>query len=359
LNVQQRMLKVRRDLSNKGINAFLVSQPDNLYYLSGCEGLEGYLLITESQQILATDFRYIEQAQRQSPEYAIFRIEGKMANWLPNLLQLPDVKHLGFESSYVNYAMYQQLSEILKNAHMPIELVPVNNQIESLRMIKESEEIECIVEASKISDAAISHAENIMHSGMTEKELAWQIERFMRENGSQPVPFELIVAAGPNSALPHAKPSDYQIESGQPVVIDIGAKYHGYGSDITRTLHIGKPGDTFKKVYNVVLEAQETAISGLKAGITGVEADTLARDVIRKAGFGELFGHSLGHGIGLVTHEEPRVGPGSPDRLEEGMVFSVEPGIYISGWGGVRIEDDVVLESGKIRVITSAAKYLL
>jgi Xaa-Pro aminopeptidase len=170
------------------------------------------------------------------------------------------------------------------------------------------------------------------------------------------VPFELIVAAGPNSALPHAKPTGYRIESNQPVVIDIGSKVEYYGSDLTRTVYLGKPDETFKKVYSTVLEAQQTAIAGIKSGMTGAQADALARQVITRANYGEAFGHSLGHGIGLVTHEKPTLGPNSSDILCDGMVFTIEPGIYISGWGGVRIEDDVTLENGKLRVISSGLK---
>ena len=170
------------------------------------------------------------------------------------------------------------------------------------------------------------------------------------------VPFELIVAAGPNSALPHAKPSEYVIKNNEPIVIDIGSKVEFYGSDLTRTVYLGKPDETFKKVYSTVLEAQQTAIANIKPGMTGTEADTLARQVIEKAGYGDTFGHSLGHGIGLITHEKPTVGPNSTDILTEGMVFTIEPGIYISGWGGVRIEDDVAIQNGKLRVISSGRK---
>jgi Xaa-Pro aminopeptidase len=357
MNIQNRLLGLRRQLAEKSVDALLVSQPENLFYLSGCEGLEGYLLITPDESIIATDFRYIEQAQRQSPQYQIFRLEGKMAKWLPELFKEKNIRKLGFESQHLNYLLYQQVTETFQIANLSINLVPLNALVESIRQIKEPEEIERIIEAAKISDAAILHAEKILHTGMTELELAWQIERFMRENGSQTVPFELIVAAGSNSALPHARPSNYRIEAGEPIVIDIGARFRWYGSDITRTLHIGQPTETFKKIYNTVLEAQRTAIANLKGGMTGGEADALARAVIARAGYGEAFGHSLGHGIGLVTHENPRVGPASTDVLSEGTVFTVEPGIYVSGWGGVRIEDDVVIENGKIRVINSAPKY--
>jgi Xaa-Pro aminopeptidase len=351
-----RVNKLRQKFAEKGIEAFWITQPDNLYYLSGCEGLEGYLLISQRKAVLVTDFRYIEQAQRQSPGYEIFRISGKMSSWFPDLVASLNIKRLGFESSHLSFTAHQQLTDILAKAGLSIELAPDENLIESLRIIKEPGEIDYIVRAAKITGAVLEYIANAIHPGMSEKLVAWEIEKFMRENGSQPVPFELIVAAGPNSALPHAKPSDTPIHPGEPIVVDIGSKYNYYGSDMTRTFSINKRDETFKKVYDTVLNAQLSAIAGIKSGMTGQEADNIAREIIVKAGYGDSFGHSLGHGIGLVTHENPRIGPNSNDILTDGMVFTVEPGIYISGWGGVRIEDDVVMEHGKLRVISSADK---
>ncbi|MFC1941270.1 M24 family metallopeptidase, partial [Chloroflexota bacterium] len=179
---------------------------------------------------------------------------------------------------------------------------------------------------------------------------------FMRENGSQTIPFDAIVASGPNSALPHAKPSQRQIESREPVLMDIGARIEGYSSDISRTICLGTPDDTFKKVYDTVLGAQLAAIAIIKEGMSGEEADSMARTVIEEAGYGEAFGHSLGHGVGLAPHEKPRLGPKSTELLTSGMVFTVEPGIYLTGWGGVRIEDLVVMEDSKVRALSRAKK---
>jgi Xaa-Pro aminopeptidase len=178
----------------------------------------------------------------------------------------------------------------------------------------------------------------------------------MREKGSQALPFEIIVASGPRAALPHARPTERVIEDGDPVVIDMGAKYEGYASDLSRTLCVGTPDDTFRKVYNTVLKAQQAAANMISKGTTGKAADYTARQIIRKAGYGEAFGHSLGHGVGLAAHELPRLGPNSEDALTEGMVFTIEPGIYLSGWGGVRIEDTVVMENGKVKPVTRAVK---
>jgi Xaa-Pro aminopeptidase len=356
MGISERLNKLRKKLAEQGIQAFWATQPDNLYYLSGCEGLEGYLLISERKAVMATDFRYIEQAQRQSPDYEIFRISGNMSSWFPDLLTGLNIKSLGFESSHLSFTAYQQLMEITAKAQPDLRLLPVDGLVESLRIIKEAQEIDSIIRAAKITGTVLEYISKAIQPGMSEKRVAWEIERFMRENGSQPVPFELIVASGPNSALPHAKPSEYPIHAGEPIVIDIGSKYNYYGSDMTRTLSVGKQDEAYKKVYDTVLKAQLSSVSGIKAGMTGQEADAIARDIIVKAGYGESFGHSLGHGIGLVTHENPRVGPNSNDILTDGMVFTIEPGIYLSGWGGVRIEDDVVMENGRLRVISSAAK---
>jgi Xaa-Pro aminopeptidase len=216
--------------------------------------------------------------------------------------------------------------------------------------------MELITRAAEISDKAFQHIEEVIRTGMSEKEIGWEIEKFMRENGSQPLPFEIIVASGPNAALPHAKPSSRTIQSGEPVLFDIGARIDGYSSDLSRTICLGAPDDNFKKVYDIVLGAQLTAIAIIKESMTGEQSDNLARTVIKEAGYGEAFGHALGHGVGLVAHEAPRLGPGSTEILTSGMVFTVEPGIYIPGWGGVRIEDLVVMESGKIKVISKARK---
>jgi Xaa-Pro aminopeptidase len=178
----------------------------------------------------------------------------------------------------------------------------------------------------------------------------------MRENGSQPLPFDVIVASGPNSALPHAQPSARAIQEGEPIVIDIGAKVEGYGSDLSRTICLGTPDETFKKVYDTVFGAQLGAIAVIKPGMSGGEADQLARAIIEEAGYGEAFGHGLGHGVGLAPHEMPRLGPNSLEKLADGMVFTIEPGIYLDGWGGVRIEDLVLMEEGKVREISKAKK---
>lgn len=356
LNSAARITRLRQKLDESKIDGLFVSQPENRRYISGFDGSAGYLLITKEVARLATDFRYIEQSKRQAADFEVVQISGKTEKWFPALLENVRVKRLGFECDNVTVAFGKQLADAAHAAGLGLELVPVEGLVESLRTIKDREELQLISRAVAISDAAMSHIASFIEPGMTETQVAWEIEKFMRENGSAPVPFELLVQSGPNSALPHAQPSDRRISEGEPIVIDIGAKVEGYASDLTRTLCVGKPDDRFASVYDTVLGAQLTAIALIREGMTGQEADSFARAVIREAGHGEEFGHSLGHGVGLAVHEGPRLGPGSPDILQRGMVFSIEPGIYIPGWGGVRIEDLATIEDGRVKVLSSAPK---
>lgn len=358
MGITDRIQKLRGLFAEKGIDGMLISQPFNRYYLSGFYGSDGYLLITAKQLIIIVDSRYTEQAKRQSPDFTLFDLVGKMEEWFSNLVSSLDIKRLGFESGDVTYALYRQMTEILQKKQLPLQLIQTDGIAESLRVIKEPEEIELINKAVAISDLAIAHIQQIIKPGMTELQVAWEIEKYMRENGSETVPFELIIAAGTNSALPHARPSEKVIQSGDPVVIDIGAKYKYYTSDITRTLCVGTPDKTFRKVYDTVLGAQLAAIALVKENMTGEAADNTARTVIAESGYGDKFGHSLGHGIGLETHESPRLAKRSVDKLVNGMVFSIEPGIYLPEWGGVRIEDTVVMEKGKVKVLSKAEKIV-
>ncbi|MDP3879880.1 MAG: aminopeptidase P family protein [Dehalococcoidales bacterium] len=356
LKIDNRLVRLRQSLVEKDLDAILVSQPENRYYLSGFDGSAGYLLITARDTVLATDFRYLEQVKIQAPDYQLFQITGNITEWFPRLISELNLKRLGFESGHITFSLYRQLSDILETSKPHIQLVPVNGVVESLRMIKEPAEIELITRAVEITDRAFEYIEETIHPGMTEEEVAWEIEKFQRENGSQGMPFDIIVASGPNAALPHARPSPRRISAGEPVVIDMGARVGGYSSDLSRTICPGTADNTFKKVYGTVLEAQLTAIANIRQGMDGGTADGFARAVIERAGYGEAFGHSLGHGIGLAPHEPPRLGPSSTETLTTGMVFSIEPGIYLAGWGGVRIEDLAVMGKDTVSLISKARK---
>ncbi|MDO8578837.1 MAG: aminopeptidase P family protein [Dehalococcoidales bacterium] len=358
-NILSRLQKLRRNLADNALDGMFVSQEDNRHYLSGFLGTAGSLLITAREAVLATDFRYIEQAGIQAPDYRIVQISATSPDWFAKLTADLNIKRLGFEAGDITFSRHRQLSESILGTNSQLELVPTEGTVEAIRMVKEPEEIEFMSSAAGIADKAVEHARKVIHAGLKEKELAWEIEKFMRESGSQSLPFEVIVASGPNAALPHARPSERRIGNNEPVVIDIGARIHGYCSDLTRTICLEEPngGDPkFKQVYAIVLKAQSAAITGITKGTTGRDADALARKIIEDAGYGKAFGHSLGHGVGLDEHEQPCLGPNSKDVLTDNMVFTVEPGIYLSGWGGIRIEDLVVLENGKIRPLSKVAK---
>ena len=356
--IKDRLAKLRVDLKKKEADGILISQPENRFYLSGFSGSAGYLLITAKDSIIATDFRYVEEVKRQSPDYTLFQIKGKMSDWFPELIDGLNIRQLVFESGATSFARHAQISEIITGKKLRLELTPLENVVESLRAIKEPEEIACICQAAGIGDRAFEYVTDRLKIGMTEKEIAWALEKHMRENGSQRMPFEIIVGAGPNGAFPHAQLSDRPISLGEPIIIDMGAKFGGYSSDLTRTICLGKPDNTFIKIYGIVQKAQESAINGIKEGMSGVQADSLARDIIKAAGYDDMFGHGLGHGVGLVVHDPaPRLSSLSSDVLANGMVFSIEPGIYLPEWGGVRIEDLAMLENGKVKLLSNAKKW--
>jgi Xaa-Pro aminopeptidase len=350
----KRLQRLRTILSEKNIQAILISQPENRYYLSGFSGSSGYLLLTADVQSLATDFRYVEQVKRQSPEFSLFELKGELAKWFPEFIAGMGFRELGFESEDITFDKYSRLYDIV--SPLGIELKPTRSLVETIRSVKEPSELAFIERAVAVSDAAMEHIRISALAGMNELEMAWEIEKYMREHGSQAIPFEVIVASGQNAALPHHHPSERVIREGEPIVIDIGAKYESYASDLTRTICLGKPDEEFRRIYDIVLKAQMTAEENIYSGISGHDADAIARSIIDNAGYADKFGHGLGHGLGLLVHETPRLGSFSKDVLTDGMVFTIEPGIYLPGWGGVRIEDTVVLERGKIRVLSASCK---
>jgi Xaa-Pro aminopeptidase len=355
----KRLQKLRASIGKKEIDALLISQPENLVYLSGFTGSSGWLLISEQNAILATDFRYVEQAKKESPHFEIIQIKREFRDWLPGLVSDLGLHKLGFEANFISYEGYHKLSEAIKSRQVSLEVVPTIGIIDQLRSIKEPEELQFITKAVALTDAVFEQAKAIIHPDITEKETAWEIEKFLRQEGSEGMPFEIIVASGPNSALPHARPTEKIICSGEPVLIDMGAKINGYCSDFSRTLVLGKADRSLHEIYNIVLKAQTTAIERVESGMDASQADRLARSVVEQAGYGDAFGHGLGHGVGLAVHEFPSLGPSSSDSLADGMVFTVEPGIYLAGQGGVRIEDMVVLENGKARVLSKSKRDLL
>ena len=355
--MSQRIEGLVAQLPEKELDAILISGPENRRYLSGFTGSAGYLVVSPSEAVLATDFRYTEQAAAQATDFRVVQARGGW-DWLVELLKETGHKRLGFESQSMTVATYESILEALRQeeALAQVSLVASSGGAEKQRSVKDDAELAMLQRAIDASDAAMEAVCPQIQEGMTEREVAWRMEKAMRDLGADGLSFDTIVAAGPNGAMAHHQPSDRPIGRGEPVVIDMGARVGGYCSDITRTVVLGEPDDTFRKVYDIVLGAQLTAIHTVQNGMTGEECDGLARTVISEAGYGDNFGHSLGHGVGLAVHENPRVGPRSPDLLEPGSVFTVEPGIYLTGWGGVRIEDIVILGEEGATVLSKAGK---
>ncbi|MCI0889579.1 MAG: aminopeptidase P family protein [Chloroflexi bacterium] len=361
----QRIERLRRKLVEHKLDALFVISPEtasptNRRYLSGFTGTSAYLLITADDVVLATDSRYWEQAERQAPECRILRAIGGFDKWLPELLAGQGGKRIAFEGAHITYQTHRAIrKEIQKlpESERP-KLVATVNLVEGLRLIKEPEEIAAIQAAIDIGDAAFAAVAERIEPGWTEKQVAWEIEKYVREHGGDAVSFPTIVGGGPWGAMAHAFPRDEALKKGEGVVIDMGVTLDGYNSDLTRTIFLGEPDDTFKKVYDIVFAAQQTAIELVEEGMTGEDAHMLAHNVIDEAGYGDNFGHGLGHGIGMQVHEGPRVAKTSKDKLRDGMVFTIEPGIYLTEWGGVRIEDIVVMEEGKARVMSHAPKLI-
>jgi len=361
MDFKRRIEKLRENLMSKKLDGFLLintehSDSANLRYLTGFAGSFGILVVTKDQEILLTDSRYLERVKQETfgQGLEIHEVKGKFTEGLAELLQELKLKQLGINSLNTSLYIYNELKGKLNS----VKLVPLEGPVELLRRCKDEDELDHIKKAVKLTDEAFLYILDQVKLGMTERELAWELEKYMRRDGTGELAFPIIVASGPNSALPHALSSFRKIKEGDLLLLDFGARYDGYCADMTRVVAIGKVSDEQKKIYSIVLEAQERALLNIKAGMKGKEADQIAREVIEKAGYGENFGHGLGHGIGLEGHEVPRLSPQGEDELQPGMTVTVEPGIYLPGWGGVRIEDLVVIEKDGCRILTGSEKKL-
>ena len=320
----------------------------NIFWLTGFESSNAALLVApDDEPLLFTDFRYIQSAER----VPAVRVEVTKRALLVDLADRLDGR-VQFEADAVPYAQYEVL------ARGGLELVPTRGIVASLRSVKDETEIDKIRRAARAADRAFEALTAETWVGRTERELAWRLRTLMHAHGVDHLGFDTVIAAGANGSLPHAEPGDDTVQPRQLVVADFGARLDGYRSDCTRTVSTGGLPRELRAIYDVCLEAQQRAVAGIRPGITGVDADGLARQVIDDAGYGEHFGHGLGHGVGLDVHEAPRLSPESTDTLEVGNVFSIEPGIYLPGVGGVRIEDLVVLRDNGAEVLTSFPKQL-
>ncbi|WP_096550961.1 M24 family metallopeptidase [Ureibacillus thermosphaericus] len=346
--------KLRKELESHHVDALLITNPYNRRYMTGFTGSSGAALVTKNDAVFITDFRYTEQANHQVKEFRIIQQEGSILKEVEKLVDECKIKTLGFERDTVTYGEYESFQNLLN-----VELVPLSGLIEKIRLIKTDEEIKIIKVACEIADAAFSHILNFIKPGVTELEVSNELEFFMRKQGATSSSFDTIVASGLRSALPHGVATNKIIEQGDFVTLDFGAVYNGYVSDMTRTIAVGNPNTKLVEMYNVVLEAQLLALEKIKPGMTGIEADKIARDYLTDKGYGEAFGHSTGHGIGLEIHEGPALSYRNNQTLEPNMVVTVEPGVYLPGIGGVRIEDDIVITATGNERLTHSTKDLI
>ncbi len=355
--MQIRYEKLQNLLDEKKLDAVLVSDAYNMRYLSGFTGGTGYLLVTKRSKTLFTDSRYTIAATAQAPDYTVVEVDAARdyCRFINQVLEAENTALLGFEADKVRYSEYEVLKARLKTK----ELVPLAGELAKLRRIKTAEEIALHRQAEHIGDVAFEEILKELRPGMTELEVAARLEYIMKMNGADKLSFESIVASGVNSSKPHAEPGHKKIESGDFVTMDFGCVYNGYCSDMTRTVVVGKADERQKEIYNTVLKAQLAVLAMLKPGLPGKAYDKVARDVIYGAGYEGYFGHGLGHSVGLEIHEDPRFSMIEEDIVEAGMIMTVEPGIYLPDFGGVRIEDMVVLTKDGYENLTHSRKELI
>ena len=351
-----RLERLRAQLDETSIDGLIVSSRDNVRYLLGFAGSAGWVLVTRDDSILLTDSRYIEHARATVPVGRVHLASDGLVDATAGLVIDSACTMCGFEADNLTHSVAARLRDKLGRLKSTCELQPTERIVDRLRMTKDEDELRLIKEAALLADGALEHVRAVLRPGMTELQAAWQVEKWLRENGSGPIPFDIIAASGPNSALPHSEAGTRELQVSDPIVFDLGARVGGYCSDLSRTLFLGEPRSEMRKIYDVVLAAQLAAMKGVRSGMSAVDADELARSIIANEGYGEYFGHGLGHGVGLAIHEYPTVSPRSTDTLEEMMVFTVEPGIYVPGVGGVRIEDTVVLYDGSAIALTCTDK---
>ena len=356
MNIAKRVKKLRNFMKERGVEAIIVSKLVNLRYFSGFTGDDSLLFVTAEREFLLTDFRYVEQAKQET----VFEIvEQKNGLWqqAAELVGKFGCRSLGFEGRDISFDIFNTFRKLLPqmgdNAFCSISL-------ESLREIKDEDEIYCLKKAAAISDQAFRDVLQFLRPGISEIAVAAHMETFMRKHGSERPAFTTIVASGKRGSLPHGIASEKLLVEGEFVTMDYGAVYRGYHSDITRTVVLGRASEKQRELYDTVLEAQLLGVKHLRVGVSGQAVDGVVRDFLTEKGYGDNFGHGLGHSVGLEIHEEPRLSPKSKtERLEEGMVITVEPGVYLPGWGGLRIEDTVLLETQGGVPLTQADKNLI
>ena len=344
--------KIAQLLKENNLDALLVSGAANMRYFGGFTG-EGYVVFTKKGQYVLTDSRYTVAAEEESPDFTVIEVHKPYPDEVAVLFAEGD--KVGFESEKTLFADYAKNRDGIPG----IEFIPIEGELDVLRRIKEQWEIDRIAKAEEIGDLAFNEVLGFLKPGLTELQVAAFLEYQMKNFGAEDLSFNTIAAAGLNSAKPHAVPGEYRLKEGDFLTMDYGALYKGYHSDMTRTVVIGKASEEQKKIYNIVLEAQLAGVDALRAGLRGCDVDAISRGIITKAGYGDNFGHGLGHCVGLEIHESPRLSPKDETILLPNMVITVEPGIYIKGFGGVRIEDTLVMkENGSVNLAHSPKELI-
>ncbi len=347
---------IRQTFDELNLDALLVTEPTNRRYFSGFTGSAGSLLITKSQAFLITDFRYYEQACKEAPDFELIKQDTILSELLPYVFKQYHIKRLGIESEHITLATYEDLFSTMQD----ITIIPTRDVLTNLRALKSDRDLALLQKAIDITDEAYTYAETYIKPGLSEKEVASELQQFVQERGADRMGF-IIVSGGANGAMPHASPTDRLFKNGDAVVLDMGAQVEGYTADLTRSFVLGTPSDFYTTIYELVLSAQEAAITQIKPGMTGKQADALSRKIISDAGYEEAFGHGLGHGVGFLGLNKPFLShrrAESEELLLPGMVFTIEPGIYLPNQFGVRIEDIVLLTEQGCRCLSHAAKKI-
>ncbi|GAC1501588.1 MAG: Xaa-Pro dipeptidase [Ktedonobacteraceae bacterium] len=361
---QERLQQFRTWIAEQGLDAFLVTQPQNCTYLTGWLNDEegaALLLVGKQEQILLTNPLYAEVATRDAVGWEIIVPPAReYSATLASLAQQHNWQKIGFESGTISYASYEKFSQV-GDGHFSLQPY-AETSIDTLRLVKQGPEIELLRRAIAITDQTFAHICQWIQPGMTEKEVQWEISRKMVELGADGSSFDTIVASGPHGSMPHAVPDQRRIQRGELITIDMGARYKGYCADMTRTICLGEPSEPrMREVYEIVLHAMKTCEQGLRAGMSGIEADALARNVLAEAELGQYYIHSTGHGVGLQIHESPSLSQRAPEevKLPAGCVVTVEPGVYIPGWTGTRVEDCVLVKEDGVEVLTQSPTELV
>ena len=348
--LEDRIERLRKKLAESKIDTAMICSDENREYLSGYTGKDGsydesagILVITEKDLILACDPRYDRQAEQEAPLYSVVCYKKRLSEELPGILESVGARKVGVEDERLTLKNYNEFIHTLGRNDIAAELLPSSEIFKDLRIRKDEKETGLIRKALKVAETSFLQFRETIQQGMTEKQAAWTLEKLMRENGAESLSFDVIAASGPRSALPHAIPGEKTFEAGEPLLFDFGAKVDGYCSDTSRTLIMGHTEPRFEEVYHTVFEAQKQAVDAIRPGIKASDVDAVAREYIDSTKFTGKFGHSLGHGVGIAIHEAPRLSRLDETILEAGMVVTVEPGIYLPGWGGIRLENMILV----------------